>query len=257
MSINLVQPTSYPGVNIVLHRLRSDVQTVLGDYFVGLYLYGSLATGDFSPESSDIDFLVVTTGKLPDEMIPALETMHLQLAGSGLKWATKLEGSYVPRKMLRRYDPTGGPYPQINEGRFYVAGHGSDWIIQRHTIRERELIVAGPSLRELIDPVTTEDLRHAVRGNLQEWWSPILEDSSWLERSEYQTYAVLTMCRALYTLEWGAVVSKPASARWAQQTLGEKWSALIAEALKWPSGESFAKREETLTFIRYTVERSL
>ena len=36
---------------------------------VGLYLRGSLATGDFRPESSDIDLLAVTESLVSDESI--------------------------------------------------------------------------------------------------------------------------------------------------------------------------------------------
>ncbi len=45
-------PTPYPDVNAVLHRLLAEVQAVLGERFVGLYLYGSLAGGDFDPDTS-------------------------------------------------------------------------------------------------------------------------------------------------------------------------------------------------------------
>ncbi|MFX1412149.1 MAG: nucleotidyltransferase domain-containing protein, partial [Promethearchaeota archaeon] len=83
-------PTPYPDVNAVLHMLLSGVQTVLGDQFVGMYVFGSLASGDFEPQRSDIDFLVVTTDELPEEMLPALEAMHARITASGLKWATKL-----------------------------------------------------------------------------------------------------------------------------------------------------------------------
>jgi predicted nucleotidyltransferase len=54
-----------------------------------MYLYGSLATGDFDSQRSDIDFVVVTTDGLPQEMIQDLEAMHGRLTASGLKWATK------------------------------------------------------------------------------------------------------------------------------------------------------------------------
>ena len=121
MPAHVMPPTPYPDVNAVLNLLLSSVQTVLGDHFVGLYLYGSLASGDFDPQRSDIDFVVVTAGELPDDMIAALETMHTRIWASGLKWAAKLEGSYLPQATLRRYDSTAAPCPQINERRFYVA----------------------------------------------------------------------------------------------------------------------------------------
>jgi predicted nucleotidyltransferase len=54
-------PTPYPDVNEVLLTLLDNVRAILGDYFTGMYLYGSLASGDFDPRRSDIDFLVVTS----------------------------------------------------------------------------------------------------------------------------------------------------------------------------------------------------
>jgi hypothetical protein len=257
MPAHLTHPTPYPDVNVVLLMLLSSVQTILGNHFIGMYLYGSLAGGDFDPERSDIDFVVVTTDALPDEMVPALEAMHARMSASGLKWATKLEGSYIPQYALRRYDPSDAPCPQINEGSFYVARHGSDWVIQCHTLREHGVMVAGPAPQTLIDPVQPDDLRRAVMGILHEWWAPMLHATrpARLQSSEYQAYAILTMCRALYTLQHGTVVSKPVAARWAQETLGERWAALIERALAWRHDAPLDELNETLDFIRYTLER--
>lgn len=243
-------------MNAVLHRLLSDVRATLGDHFFGLYLYGSLASGDFDPDRSDIDFLVVTTDDLPDEMILALEAMHTRLMNSGLTWAAKLEGAYLPRAALRRYDPDAPPRPGINEKHFGVGRHGSDWIIQRYIIREYGAALAGPPPRDLIDPVPPDDLRQAVRGILAEWWAPVAREQVWLHDSLYQSFAILTMCRALHTLHYGTVVSKPVAARWAQAALGEPWAALIEQALIWQPDSPWSDLEQTLSFIRFTLDRA-
>src|SRR5690242_2568604 len=103
--------TSDPDIDAVLHLLLTNVRAALGDQFVGLYLHGSLASGDFDPERSDIDFVVVTAGALPDALIPALEALHTRLLDSGLSWAAKLEGTYFPQQVLRRYAPSDMLYP--------------------------------------------------------------------------------------------------------------------------------------------------
>ena len=148
----------------------------------------------------------VTANVLPDEMIAALEALHTHIAasdstaltGAGSKWAAKLEGAYVPQRLLRCHDPVGLPCPQVNEGRFYLALLGSDWVIQRHVIREQGAVVAGPPPHTLIDPVQPDDLRRTVLGFLREWWAPMLQKPDpRLDSGEYQAYAVLTMCRAL------------------------------------------------------------
>jgi len=249
-------PTPYPDVNVVLNALLAQVQTILGDYFVGLYLYGSLASGDFDPLRSDIDFVVVTTKQLPGKVIAALEELHRRLWASDLKWAAKLEGTYIPQNDLRRYDPDVAPCPCVNEGRFYLARHESDWVIQRHILREQGVSVAGPPLRPMIDPVSPDEIREGVRGVLRGWWTSLLNDPAWLRDGEYQAFAVLTMCRALYTFYHGTIASKPVSARWALATLDQRWIALIEWALTWQHADQSDRLSETLDFIRYTVEKS-
>jgi hypothetical protein len=248
----LTQPTPYPDVNTVLFVLRDETRAILGERFTGLYLYGSLSSGDFNPHSSDIDFLVLTNGYLPNDLVAALETMHICLWASDLKWAAKLEGSYLPLACLRRYNPEDGPYPCVNEGKFYLARHGSDWIIQRHILRESGLSIAGPELRPLIDPISSDDLRGAVRGILNEWWRPMLDDPAFIRRRDYQAFTTLTMCRALHALRFGEVVSKPVAARWFQ-TQYPQWAGLIERALAWPDGEQADEFDETLEFLRFAL----
>ena len=85
--------TSYPGVDEVLHQLLCGVSDVLGQRLRGMYLYGSLAGGDFNPATSDIDFIVTSDEEIPVDLVPGLADLHTRLASGGLKWAHKLEGS--------------------------------------------------------------------------------------------------------------------------------------------------------------------
>jgi len=250
-------PTAYPDVNKILDLLLTSIQEILGNQLVGMYLYGSLSSGDFNPETSDIDFLVVTTSTLSDKAIADLRSMHQRIWKSGLKWAPKLEGSYIPKRDIRRHDPHSAPCPTVNEGKFYLDKRGSDWIIQRHVIREQGTVLIGPDPKTLIDTVSPEDIRRAVKGVLQEWWLPMLEDPSWLKNhgSEYHAFAILTMCRALHALKHGTIVSKPMAARWAQEELGESWSQVIERSLSQPVGsEDRDLYHESLAFIRFTMK---
>jgi len=257
-TLQLITPTLYPDVNETLHLLLTESQNVLGKQFVGMYLYGSLASGDFDPGSSDIDFLIVTEDMLDVKTIAALSTMHQSIWNSGLTWAAKLEGSYLPRERLSRFEKSSRAYPTVNEKKFYMAPHGSDWIIQRHIIREQGVVLAGPDPKSMIDSVSPDDIRHAVTEILEEWWFPMLDDPSWLRDrgTEYHAYAILTMCRSLYALEHGEVVSKPVAARWAQNELGGKWLSVIERSLPgWDSKEEFALYDDAMALIWYTMEK--
>lgn len=248
-----IAPTLFPEVDEALSLLLANARKLLAARLVGMYIYGSLATGDFNPGTSDIDFLVATDSELPADMLPAVGAMHRSISSRRPKWAGKLEGSYIPLRALRRYDPDNSMHPALCvDGSFGVERHRSDWIIQRHLIRETGIVLFGPTPRDLIDPVGPDDLCSAVRGILNEWWSPPFPSPARFDSGEYRAYSVLTMCRALYTLQHKSVASKRVSAVWAQWGVGERWTSLIGRALDGDS-KNLAKGE-VFDFIQYTNE---
>ena len=254
-------PTPYPDVNAILREVLVKAQDVLGDQFTGMYLDGSLTSGDFD-EASDIDFVVVTEDEIPNETFLALQAMHDRLAQTNSIWAIQLEGSYISRRALRRADPAFSMYPNIERGRgerLKLAYHGDVWDIHRSVLRERGITLAGPDPLTLIDPVSPAKLRQAMRSILDGWGVKIIGDPSLIQSRGYQSYVALTMCRILYTLENGAVVSKRSAARWAQEKLDEKWGPLIERAWANRHGpDSQATPEDvnaTVELVRFTVDR--
>ncbi|MBK9926339.1 MAG: DUF4111 domain-containing protein [Anaerolineales bacterium] len=257
-ALQVMKPTPYPDVNEVLNLLHANAKEILGDQFVGMYLYGSLSSGDFNPETSDIDFLFVTGGSLSEETIAKLESMHKETWATSHKRAGELEGSYIPKDLIRKHDPNGEPCPTVNEGKFFVDQRGSDWIIQRHVIREYGIVIEGPDPKTLIDFVTPEDIRGAVMGTLIEWWFPMLDDPSWLRNGEsgYRSFAVITMCRVLHALETGTITSKPKAIQWAKTKLGEPWTQLIDNAVAVANHEEQdLALDKTLNFIRFVKDK--
>jgi len=241
-------------LNRLLDRLLAEQQAVLSRAMLGLYLHGSLALGAFNPFRSDIDFVVATDGRLAGETQAALAAMHARLRAEGIPWADHLEGSYIPVAALRRYDPDDADFPALRvDGSFAVDIHGSDWIIQRWVLREKGVALFGPSPATLIDPVSADALRRAAAGILREWWQPMLSEHYRLHEREYQAYAVLTMCRSLYTLTTGAIAAKSTAAQWALENIAPRWHASIERALAYPYGEQPDAFDETLALIAYTV----
>lgn len=248
----ITNPTPHEEVNTLLHFMLMKVQTILGDQLVGFYLYGSLSLGDFDPAAaSDVDFLVVTEDVLPEEALEKLRAMHAEIAESGLPYATHLEGSYIPRAAMRRYDPANAHHPTIGiDWPFKVAFHDSNWVLQYHTVREYGVVVCGPEPRTLIDPVSSDDLRAAVCLHLKNFWQKtVVEDIDWLRPRDYQGYAVLTLCRALYTLHNGELCPKPRAAAWAQE-MYPNWQPIIERSLLWRSQDEIEDLTETLAFVR-------
>lgn len=249
-------PTPYPKINALLETLLAHVQAILAQRFIGLYIYGSLASGDFNPLTSDVDLLVVTDDNLPGEIIARLGEMHADLWHGGNPWARRMEAAYIPRAALRRYDPANSTYPHLgSDGHFGVEWHESGAVIQRWMLLKDGVILAGPPLATLIEPVGADELRAAVASLLEEWWRPKLDDPSGLQAEEYRAYAVQTMCRMLYTVAHGEVVSKVKAVRWVQANLASPWCELAGQALAWRDGGAAPELSETLAFIRYTLEK--
>jgi hypothetical protein len=244
----------------MLQELLESVTSILGSQFVGMYLDGSLTSGDFD-QDSDIDFVVVTRDDISGDLFSALQAMHDRIATMDSPYAVQLEGSYISQPGLRSYDPEHALYPNIERGtgeRLKLVQHADWWSIHRYILRERGITIIGPAPQTLIDPVSPDDLRRVMLSILGGWATQILDNPIKINSSGYQSYVVLSLCRILYTLQFGEVVSKPFAARWAKETLGDSWVSLIDRAWEGrhhPEESAESKDiNETLDFIRYTLE---
>jgi hypothetical protein len=249
-------------VNDALRDLLAGVRAVLGAHFTGMYLTGSLALSDFDPRTSDIDLVVVTTGTLSDDLVGALRDLHARFDTGGSPWAGKVEAVYIPRAALRSTAPTGAQHPQVEKGRLlFMDQLESGWVFQCYILREHGVPLAGPDPRTLIDSVDPDEMRRAAAPIAVIWQALAHHDPAWLawlrERGN-QAFVVLTLCRLLYTLDTGAVASKPAAARWAQQTLGGRWAGLLARSLAGqhdPAAIPDSDLTDTVALIAYAVGR--
>jgi Domain of unknown function (DUF4111) len=257
-------PIPHADVNDVLALLLARQRALLGEQMVGLYLYGSLATGDFDRASSDIDFVAATTVTLDETAVAALRALHAEIAASGGACGRRLEGAYLPLAALRRDEPARCRHPFLSETTpFGVFALGVDWVINRSTLREHGVVVCGPAPATLIDPVTpaelTAELTAAVRVLLRDEWRFFGDGNDAQHAQRYwQAFAVLTMCRALYALDHAEILSKPTAAQWAERHLPLEWTPLIRRALAWRHDKQpdTPALPETLRFIQYALGRA-
>ena len=258
----VTRATPHPEVNELLDALTDGVRAVLGDQLIGAYLFGSSTTDDFDRES-DVDVVVVTAGKIPDETFAALQAMHERIAAMDSWCASQLEISYIPKRAIRRYAPPDVLHPRLDRGKgetLFMMRHDSDWVVQRYLIRERGVALLGPDPSTLIDPVSPDDLRLAMLELLPEWLAPMLENPPRVRTRGYQSFIVLSTCRILYTIEHGDVLSKGAAVLWGEKALDTRWRPLIKGA--WLGRQNHAAAplaedlSETWAFIRYAIERA-
>lgn len=240
----------------LLNALLAGIQTALDDNLLAVYLRGSLATGDFDPKTSDVDFFVVTEHQLGETGFATIAAMHDQLAKLPNRYARHLEGTYIDRTAVRRFSP-GEHFPTIfRQEQLVWYEHNYNWVLERWMIREQGIILCGPEPATLIAPVSSDDLRMAVRLRLRDWvdWANRPDDPAWLLPRNHKAYAIETMCRALYTLATGTLQSKPRAVAWALATLPDPWRTTVERSQKWHADETIdpSINLEIMRFIHWT-----
>jgi hypothetical protein len=224
-------PTPDPDLNAVLYDLATSVQAVLSDNFISAYLQGSFAVGDWDIYS-DVDFLVAIEHEVPGADVPALQAMHARIYNLESPWAKHLEGSYFPKEILKSGDPAKAPLLYLDNAHDHLirSDHDNSPVV-RWVVREHGITLAGPPPGEMVNPVSSDELRLEVLAVMHDWGEDIFAGRWQMNNRWAQPFAVLSYCRMLHTLQTGKVYSKPAGARWAKGALDKRWAGLIQRAL--------------------------
>jgi len=256
------RPTPYADVNTALQGLLTRVQAILEDDFIGMYLYGSLAQGDFDCNTSDIDVIVITERDVSDEQFALLDEMHAGFRASDSYWAKKIEAAYIQKDALNLTGFHSSQHPQLEKGRGLSREPlETGWPFQRHVLRDQGIVIAGPDPATLVAPVPAQELSDAAISITGMWQQACRTDPSWLEwvrQPPEHRFVLVTLCRSLYTLEHGTVASKSAAARWGQETLDRQWAELLSRSFMQPSGMDTVTEKDladTLAFLDYTAAR--
>ncbi len=257
-------PTPYPALNTVLHEMVSSIQAILGADFVGAYLQGSFAVGDFD-QHSDVDFIVAARQELSAGQVEALQAMHPRIHDLPIPWAQHLEGSYFPVDVLRDAARAGEPLWYLDHGsRSLIQDKHCNTLVVRWTLRKHGVTLAGPPLETLVDPIPVEALRREILADIHDWGREILDNADHFNNRFYQGFIVLSYCRMLHDLIAGDVSSKRTSAAWAKATLDPAWHGLIDRtwACRPDPATSVRTRPDpadfqaTLRFIEVIIEAS-
>lgn len=243
-------PTAYPEAIGILQAVTAALCATLAKQLTGLYLTGSLTSDAYLPGVSDVDLIAVTSDEISDALLPRLAAMHAELAAQFPTWSDRLEVIYVSAASLRL--PPEATYPLVvispGEPLHRVEGDRA-WRMNWHLVVNYGMTVCGPSPATLFPAVSQAAYVDEVRSHAAAW-------GDWLHEMrglQQQSYAVLTLCRALHTDHHGRYVSKEEAARWTQGELPQ-WAALIAQALQWrvtapPDIDPEATFPETARFV--------
>lgn len=216
-------------VSDLLQALTAHLPIILGKNIVGLYLYGSLTQRAFNPKRSDIDCIVVTERELSDVQFKKLDAWLANIAESN-QWVARLQMLFLIKDEVLTMNSVACLY---QFGILKRSGSDGNPIIWMNVLKSG-VVLFGPRPKSFVPAITPEILFQALKrevGYLREEISGKPE-SEWRDVPSYRAYAVLTLCRILYSFRNGTIVSKKRAVKWAIKELPEEWHEIILQALK-------------------------
>jgi Nucleotidyltransferase domain len=186
-------------VALLLDRLRDGLLARGG--MVGMYLYGSLTTGDFSPARSDID-LVVMVQREPDKAaVGELRQLHTALAASGGA-AGRLHCLYVP------VETAADPELLCT---YWFGDRMTQWqlkVLTQAELTSTGVALYGPWPPPGIEPVSTTDLQAAVHQEISGYWRRIARQPKYWLHDSWVDFGLTVLPRAEAVLTAGDLITK-------------------------------------------------
>ncbi len=245
--------TPYADINQLLDYFNKKIHTILGKNCIGMYVYGSLALGDFDPEISDIDFIVITKHAVAENSFLLLEELHKQFYLSESKWAKKIEAAYIAQNAFDLSKTNTNSYPQIEKGRDLTRDKlEMGWSFQCHILREFGLVVSGPDPKSLFSEVNVRHMLNAAKHISELWYQQAHDENECAFLKEEDKFVISTLCRFLYLLHSQKVATKKLSVQWARENLDQKWINIMDDILMDRDKNTENKFQNTIEFIQYT-----
>ena len=193
-----------PDVALLLTGL-TDGLAARGD-LVGVYVYGSLATGDYSPASSDIDVVILLEREPDQASLERLAQLHQAVAAASPA-AERLHCLYV--------DMEAGSDPDRLHHYWYGEGwHGkrmTQW--QLKVMTRAELLSAGAAFRGPwpppgLGPVPIEEVQAAVRAEVTGYWRRTARRRVIWWQDSWVDHGLVVLPRAAAVLAAGELITK-------------------------------------------------
>ncbi len=188
------------------HRLApvpavAALASALGDVVDGLYVGGSVASGDYHPAVSDIDAVALVGDPLGPAARRALTHTHQELSRARVN-AAGLHCAYVVRRYVGDVGHRHWTWAFDELFRRPFSG------IARAELLADPVVVRGPHPSEWLPAMDVDDLRDAARAELSGYWTTALRKRAIWRQDVYVDHGVTTVARADLTIRDGRLVTK-------------------------------------------------
>jgi streptomycin 3"-adenylyltransferase len=217
-----------------LDQLVSRLSGNLADQLVGIYLHGSLATGCFNPNQSDLDLLVITTERMPlivkRQMIEYLLERSQQPQPIEISFLA--QGQLLPWRYPTPFDLHYSETWRDAYTRDLASGAWQEWDAEERRdpdlaahitiLNRRGICLAGAPIAAIFPAVPGEDYRASIMADID-------ESLGWIAANPI--YTVLNCCRTYAYIREGHVFSKAEGGEWALQALPADFRDTVTTAL--------------------------
>lgn len=238
--------SQYDEVNHIIENLLDGHRKVFGEKLAGYYLYGSLIWGDFDIDSSDIDTLCALKSEVTNKEIERLRMMHEEIANEHPMWRDRIEVHYASLDGLKNFRRVSSKMGNISPGEpLHMIDAGIDWLDEWYCVQEYAITLVGMDKKEVIPHIEISEFIQTICTYARSFRERIKTN----QHSCYsQAYAILTLCRALFTLIRKEQVSKLAATRWASDYLPE-YRDIINNALIWRKERNSSTQNPLETYV--------
>src|SRR5437773_2304083 len=213
----------------LLREVEVRLSALLRKNLVGIYVHGSVTQRSFNPERSDVDVIVVTRRNLSDAQFRKVSERLAVIADSN-SWAKRLQMLFLIRDEVLKMNSKACLY---QFGVFKRSGSDGNPIIWMDVMKSG-VVLYGANPDSFVPAITRHILFQALDREVHYLRQEISEKlrSEWRDVPSYRAYAVLTLCRILYSSRNGTIVSKQRAGEWAIKHLPSEWAEIILQALE-------------------------
>ncbi|MFD1827052.1 MULTISPECIES: nucleotidyltransferase domain-containing protein [Mumia] len=222
-----------------------DLARALDGVLVGLYVGGSLATGDYHPGISDIDAVALL------DRSPTLATRAMLIETHG-RLVRDAEGGSALHCVYVPDDDTVDPAHKHWTWAFGELYRRPLSGIARAELLADPVVVVGPPPSDWLPPMDVVDIAEAARAELAGYWTQALRKQAiWLQ-DLYVDLGLMVLARADATIREGRLITK-AEALGRMATLGVP-ASLVAEVAQRRNGEQVdlddGQRQRRAAYVR-------
>lgn len=227
-------------INQTLSLFLKDIQYILSDKLLSVYIYGSALHNDLCPGYGDLDYLVIVNNNLTSNEIDRLNRLRGTYRSEYDLFTSMLEGAFLPLQLIQGEE--GQALWWGTKGENIWSNNQLD-LFTMYTIKNQGMLLYGESQNHIMPEISNDEIRqflidfsicmrkHGKGGSLH--------SIDWL----------LLTAKFIGWLKEGIIFSKSQAADWGLKNIKSNWKEHLHKAKELRKDPSKVKFSEYIEWI--------